>query len=99
MCIRDRASSAAFVDKNDPPVFFFNGTKDKLVPLAWTQSCYRALKSAGVKTEMHTIEGAGHMAAAANRDALKKAYAFMSRELLGQPTTDKESKESAKSLK
>lgn len=77
-----KASAAAFADKSDPPAFFFNGTKDKLVPLAWTQSCYNALKNAGVKTEMHTIEGAGHMAAAADREALQKAYAFLKGELL-----------------
>ena len=33
------ASSAAFVDKSDSPMFFFNGTKDELVPLAWTEKC------------------------------------------------------------
>lgn len=79
------ASSAAFVDKNDAPTFFFNGTKDELVPLTWTRSCFEALKKAGVKTEMHTIEGAGHMRAAADKVALEKAYQFLSRELQNTP--------------
>ena len=75
------ASATAFVDKEDAPVFFFNGTVDKVVPIAWSQSCYEALKSIGVKTEMHTIEGAGHMEAARDVVALEKAFAFLEAEL------------------
>ena len=78
------ASSAAFVDADDAPLFFFNGTNDKLVPLLWTRQCYQALKTAGVKTELFTIDGAGHMQAAADPEALEKAYAFLRRELLGE---------------
>jgi acetyl esterase/lipase len=76
------ASAAAFADKNDPPVFFFNGDEDKLVPLAWTKSCYEALKNSGVKTEMHIIKGAGHMQAAGDKEALQKAAEFLKQELL-----------------
>ena len=82
------ASAAAFVDRNDPPVFFFNGTADTLVPIAWTKTCFEALKQNGVKTEMHTIEGAGHLQAAANIEALEKAYKFLTDEL--QATTASE---------
>jgi len=84
------ASSAAFVDKDDSPMFFFNGTEDKLVPLPWTQSCFEALKKAGVRTEMHKIEGAGHLRAAVDQEALKKAYAFLASELLSKSTPGKE---------
>lgn len=76
------ASSSAFADKDDPPTFFFNGTEDRLVPLPWSQSCFGALKAVGVKTEFHKIEGAGHMQAARNREALEKAYEFLKTELL-----------------
>ncbi|MHC4878816.1 MAG: alpha/beta fold hydrolase [Planctomycetota bacterium] len=81
------ASSAAFVDKNDAPTFFFNGTKDRLVPLPWTESCFKAMQKAGVKTELHRIEGAGHMLAAMNYDALQMGYAFLRVELLGETPT------------
>jgi fermentation-respiration switch protein FrsA (DUF1100 family) len=54
---------------------------DKVVPMAWSQSCFDALKSSGVKTEMHTIEGAGHMEAARDTVALEKAFAFLEAEL------------------
>ena len=75
------ASSAVFADKNDAPTFFYNGTFDKTVPLAWTMPCYSALKKAGVRTEMYTIEGAGHGQAIGDANALKKAYAFLKSEL------------------
>lgn len=75
------ASATAFVDKDDAPTFFFNGNKDTLVPLDWTQSCYQALKKCGVRTELYIVEGAGHIEAALNREALAKACDFLVREL------------------
>lgn len=75
------ASAAAFADKEDAPTFFFNGTADKLVPLLWTKSGHEALKQAGVPTQMHTIEGADHMQAARDREALTKAYDFLTQQL------------------
>lgn len=75
------ASASAFADRNDAPTFFFNGTEDRLVPLPWSQSCYGALRSAGVKTEFYRVEGAGHREAARDPEALKRAYAFLRSEL------------------
>ncbi|MDG2224122.1 MAG: alpha/beta hydrolase [Rubripirellula sp.] len=75
------ASSTAFVDSKDPPTFFFNGTSDALVPITWSENCHAALKQAGVRTEMYTIQGAGHMQAASDPIALEKAYAFLQEEL------------------
>jgi acetyl esterase/lipase len=75
------ASATAFVDKDDAPVFFFNGTDDKVVPISWSKSCFEALKASGVKTEMHTIEGAGHLEAARDLPALEKAFTFLEAEL------------------
>ena len=79
------ASAAAFVDKHDPPIFFFNGTSDQLVPVAWSRACHDALKACGVRTELYTIEGAGHIPAAMNQAALTKAYQFLESELKSQP--------------
>ena len=78
----EAASSAAFVDAGDAPVFFFNGSADRLVPQAWTKACYFALKSAGVKTEFYSIDKADHMQAAAHSKALEKAYDFLEFELV-----------------
>lgn len=76
------ASSAAFVDASDAPLFFFNGSADELVPEAWTKACYFELKSAGVKTEFYSIPNAGHMQAAMDPTALKKACDFLASELV-----------------
>ena len=84
------ASSAAFVDAKDPPVFFFHGTKDTLVPMLWSGVCHVALKEAGVKTVMHRVRGAGHVQAAKDKDALNKAFEFLATELqLGQKPAPK----------
>ncbi|QDT12589.1 Carboxylesterase NlhH [Planctomycetes bacterium K23_9] len=82
------ASAAAFVDAKDPPTFFFNGTKDKIVPLIWTQACHLAMKDAGVKTELYVIEGAGHIQAASDKTALSKACDFLVGELQTIPPTE-----------
>ncbi len=85
------ASATAFVDKHDPPIFFFNGTADKLVPIAWSMSCHDALQAHGVKTRMHQIEGAGHLLAAMNPEALDQAYSFLQQELQGKAQAPVES--------
>lgn len=77
------ASASAFADKDDAPTFFFNGTEDRLVPLPWSQSCYGALRSAGVKTEFFRVEGAGHREAARDPEALERAFGFLRAELFG----------------
>ena len=76
------ASSAAFVDASDAPPFFFSGSADELAPEAWTKACYFELKSAGVKTEFYSIPNAGHMQAAMDPTALKKACDFLASELV-----------------
>ncbi|MFM7055645.1 MAG: alpha/beta hydrolase fold domain-containing protein [Planctomycetota bacterium] len=77
----EAASPTAFVDENDPPFFFFNGTDDKLVPLIWSLSCHAALRGAGVRSEVYRIEGAGHIEAAMNREAIRRSVVFLATEL------------------
>lgn len=86
------ASATVFVDKNDPPVFFYNGTDDKLVSIEWSKSCYEALKANSIKTELYEIEGAGHLTAAMNPEALEKAYSFLQQELQATAPTAVEAK-------
>ena len=54
---------------------------NELVSVKWSKDCHDALKSVGVKTEMHLIEGAGHIAAAMNPSAILKACNFLKQEL------------------
>jgi len=75
------ASPVVFADPKDPPVFFFNGTADESVAVSWTEPLYKALQDAGVRTEMHLIDGASHLFAAGNSEAIKKACEFLKEEL------------------
>ena len=54
------ASPVFYVSKNDVPMLLLHGTKDRLVPYAQSVQLHEALKKAGVASELHTVEGAGH---------------------------------------
>lgn len=75
------ASTAAFIDADDPPFFFFHGKNDSIVPLFWASGCHLALKHSGVRSTMRTINGAGHIKAAFDKDALSEAFDFLETEL------------------
>ncbi|MDA7980946.1 MAG: prolyl oligopeptidase family serine peptidase, partial [Pirellulales bacterium] len=75
------ASPAAFVTKKCCPMFFFHGENDELVSLSSPQAMAKQLDKAGVKNAVHVVEGAGHLAAAMNQDALKAAFDFLDQHL------------------
>jgi len=54
------ASPISYIDKADPPVMTFHGTRDPLVPYKQATSLHAALKKAGVENHLETIEGQGH---------------------------------------
>ena len=89
--IYQSASPAAFVDKDDAPIFFFNGSADMLVPVkthptvgyAGPTALHTTLKNAGVETDLHIIKGAGHFFAIFNKTALNASYAFLDKHLNG----------------
>ncbi|MEX0610966.1 MAG: alpha/beta hydrolase [Pirellulales bacterium] len=78
------ASPAAFVSADDPPMFFFHGTRDFLVPIHDPQRMVERLTSAGVVAEMYTVEGRGHIGALFDSEALRRSLAFADRYLKGQ---------------
>lgn len=55
-----QASPAGHVDPKDPPVFFFHGEKDQIVPLSSPQRMKKRLEEAGVHTAIHVVPGARH---------------------------------------
>jgi acetyl esterase/lipase len=75
------ASPAAFVTNDDPPMFFFHGARDALVPIHSPQRMVERLTSTGITAEMYTIEDQGHIAALFDRDARQRALAFVDRHL------------------
>ena len=75
------ASATAFASADDAPTFFFNGDADRVVPLLWTQPLVSSLKAVGVEAELHKVEGAGHMRAAGDAEALSEAWDFLDKHL------------------
>jgi acetyl esterase/lipase len=78
------ASPATFITGDDPPMFFFHGARDLLVPAHSAQRMVGLLTTAGVAAEMHTIQHAGHIDALFDRNTLQLAMAFADRNLKGE---------------
>ena len=82
-------SPNAFVDKDDSPIFFYNGSSDLLVhpdkhpavgfrgPVALHES----LKGVNVDTDLYIANGAGHIAMIFNKKAQNAGYAFLDKHL------------------
>lgn len=70
------ASPAAYIRAGDPPMFFFHGEHDLLVPIASPIHMVSLLKAANVPTEMYTVKDTGHIEAIFNRPAIEHAFAF-----------------------
>ncbi len=77
------ASPAAFISADDPPMFFFHGARDLLVPAHSPQRMVALLSAAGVTAEMHTIKEAGHIEALFDRATMEMAMAFADKHLKG----------------
>lgn len=54
------ASPVTYASADDPPFLTYHGTKDPLVPVDQAAALDEALKKAGVASEVHLLEGAGH---------------------------------------
>lgn len=53
-------SPAHNITKDDPPAIVFLGTKDKLIPVATAEAFRDKMKETGIKSVLHTYEGAPH---------------------------------------
>jgi acetyl esterase/lipase len=79
----EAASPAAFVSEKAPPMFFFHGTEDDLVPTSSPTNMVRALRAAGVPCDIHLVEQAGHIATCFNGPSLNKCCEFFDEHLRG----------------
>jgi len=75
------ASPAEFVSADDPPMFFFHGEKDSLVPMSSPVMMCRDLKSVGVPSELYVVPNTGHVLAMLDRTALEKCATFFAEQL------------------
>ena len=53
-------SPLSHLDKNDPPVLIFHGTRDEVVEVQHARTLAAALTRAGVEHQIELIDGAGH---------------------------------------
>jgi acetyl esterase/lipase len=79
-----RASPAAFVTPDDPPMFFFHGENDRLVPLASPEHMREELAKAGVEADLYIVPNLGHTAAGMDRGAIERAIVFLEEHLKPQ---------------
>jgi acetyl esterase/lipase len=76
-----QASPATYVTSDDPPMFFFHGGADEIVPIRSPKQMVEKLKEAGVDVEFYEIPDAGHMRAVVEGTSVQKALAFAGRHL------------------
>ena len=76
------ASPIVFASKDDPPVFLYHGTRDRVVPRANAESLARKLKRFQVPSEVHWVRGKGHIGAFMDTDAMDRAIAFLDQTLV-----------------
>jgi acetyl esterase/lipase len=70
------ASPANFITADDPPMYFFSGVDDALVPIAGPQKMVEALRRAGVTAEMHAVKNSGHLATLFDAGSIERAQSF-----------------------
>jgi acetyl esterase/lipase len=79
------ASPAAFITADDPPMFFFHGERDELVPLSLAQGMCDQLKLCGCSSDLYVVPMIGHTAAGMDRTAIQKGIDFLSQQLQNTP--------------
>ena len=72
-------NATTYIDRNDPPVIVFHGTKDNVVPPCQGVHFYELLDKAGVDTELYMVEGGGHGMGMYAPENLKKMTDFLDR--------------------
>lgn len=77
----EAASPAAQVRPDAPPMFFFHGDEDLLVPDESPLRMVEQLKAAGVEASAFIINKGGHLSAMWSPDALARACDFLDRHL------------------
>jgi acetyl esterase/lipase len=70
------ASPANYATADDPPMFFFHGGADRIVPMRSPEKMVAKLKKIGVPAEFRVIPDANHMGAIADRPTALQAFAF-----------------------
>ncbi len=81
------ASPTAFVSRDAPPVFFFHGNQDRLVPLHSPEALRSQLQKQKTTVKMKIVKNCGHVGAFFDGDAMAAAGEFLDSQLkpIAQP--------------
>jgi acetyl esterase/lipase len=77
----ERASPANFVTHDDPPMLFYHGEEDRLVPLFGVRRMVEQLTAEGVPAELYVVGAAGHVPAFLDSAARERAVKFLNEHL------------------
>jgi triacylglycerol lipase len=75
------ASPIDHVDAGDPPMFFFHGSDDRIVPLSSPKLMIERLAAHGVTTDLHVSDDAGHIQAFVREEPRRLAISFLNSRL------------------
>ena len=75
------ASASTFASAAAPPVHFFHGSRDGLVPIVGSRRLHDQLKTIGASVSYDEVKGKGHLATFFDRDAASRAIGFLDEHL------------------
>jgi triacylglycerol lipase len=81
-----KASPLAFASADDPPMLFFHGEWDALVPRASPAAMVAKLQRMNVPAEFHVVERKGHVTAMFDTAAIERGVKFFDKHLKGEAT-------------
>jgi triacylglycerol lipase len=79
------ASPANFITPDDPPMYFFSGEDDVIVPVSSPRKMVDALQKAGVTAEMHAVKNSGHLQTLFDVASIQRAMEFADEHLKNTP--------------
>jgi len=95
-----KANPITYVTPDDPPFLIVHGDSDPLVPLNQSELLFEALKGAGTRVHLHTIQGAGHGGAGFTADKVQGMIrTFFERRLKGTEPVEKVATTSTSSVR
>ncbi|PQO38371.1 alpha/beta hydrolase [Blastopirellula marina] len=75
------ASPVSHVTAKCPPIFFFHGTEDNVVPIQEAEAMHQKLSSLGVPTAFYKSIGRGHIGSLIDPEARREALKFLDGQL------------------
>jgi acetyl esterase/lipase len=89
------ASPTAFVTNDDPPMYFYHGGNDEIVPIRSVKRMVEVLQEAHVPVEFYEVPNGTHLTAAFDADAMQHALAFADKYLKNRNTANIAAKSTA----